>query len=344
MGPRALLLLATLLAALFGATEARAHGTRAVSVDVTEIAPGKAVVHVRAMNPEDRGTRAVFAAPCVTAPAEEGADGDRGGAEGAITVTCPGGLAGSRVTVEGLGPVLSEAILVVALHDGQRLSRVLTADEPSFVLPASQTGLAVAAGYVRLGVVHILTGYDHLLFLLSLVLLLRRPRAVLLAETAFTVSHSLSFSATALGLVHVSAPAAEAAIALSLVLVALDIGREDRDPSARQGAAIAFVFGAHVHGLGFAGGLSEIGLPDHDVSLALVGFGAGVEIGQVAFLVVALLALHLASRHLARRRTPLIPVWARAVLPETPLSVLLIGGVASYWLIERTLVCLTSRG
>ncbi len=282
---------------------------------------------MRATAPEDASkVRAVFAAPCVSAAGE--AEGDE--ARDVVTVACPGSLAGSRVTVEGLGPILSEAILIVSLHDGARLSRVLTEGDPSFTLPSAQGALAVARGYVRLGVVHILTGYDHLLFLLSLVLLLRRPRAVLLAETAFTASHSLSFSATALGLVRVSAPAAEAAIALSLVLVALDVGRPGAGASVRGGAAMAFVFGL-VHGLGFAGGLSEVGLPDAHVPLALVGFAAGVEAGQVAFLAVALLALHLASRHLLPRRVEAVARW----------GALLVGGVASYWLIERTLVCLS---
>ncbi len=317
---RALLTPAALLATLLVATVSSAHGTRSVSVEVTEVAPGNAVIHVRASTPGDVA-HATLAAPCTTAPAD---------AEGVTRVECPGSLAGQRISVEGLGPILSEAILLVSLHDGQRLSRVLTVDEPAFTLPSAQTGPALAASYVRLGVAHILTGYDHLLFLLSLVLLLRRPRAVLLAETAFTVSHSLSFSATALGLIHVSAPAAEAAIALSLVLVALDIGKDPGGGSAREGAALAFVFGL-VHGLGFAGGLSEIGLPDHDVSLALVGFAAGVEVGQVAFLAVVLVALHLARRQLARVRFE-------------PAAAVLIGGVASCWLLERTLVVLSSRG
>jgi hypothetical protein len=298
----------------------------------------------------------VFEAPCVATPADE-ADGEAGPV---TMVACPGSLSGSRITVEGLGPILSEAILVVSLHGGARVSRVLTAEAPAFVLPAAQTGAALAAGYVRLGVVHILTGYDHLLFLLALVLLLRRPRAVLLAETAFTVSHSLSFSATALGLVRVSAPAAEAAIALSLVLVALDIDRgpdfttearrhgeeKSKSPclrasvvsSAQKGAAMAFVFGL-VHGLGFAGGLAEIGLPDHDASLALVGFAGGVEIGQVAFLAATLLGLHLAAPLLGR-----IGARLRRGLPHVSPAALLIGGVASYWLIDRTLVCLALRG
>ena len=319
------LAITVVLASLLAVATAFAHGTRSVSVEVTEVSKGKAVVHVRASLPEDaRRVRVVLAAPCTPAQAQED-EGDTG----VTAVECPGSLAGSRIRVEGLGPILSEAILVVSLHDGKRLSRVLTAADPSYALPEDQTGPALAGSYVKLGVAHILTGYDHLLFLLSLVLLLRRPRAVLVAETAFTASHSLSFSATALGLVHVSAPAAEAAIALSLVLVALDIGKEPTLPSARKGAAMAFVFGL-VHGLGFAGGLSEIGLPDHDVSLALVGFAAGVEIGQVAFLAAALLAVHLVSRSLPRLRYE--PVLTR-----------LIGGVASYWLIERTLACLHAR-
>jgi hydrogenase/urease accessory protein HupE len=316
--------LAALVFALLGATVASAHGTRSVSVDVTEIGPGKAIVHVRAVMPEDAvEVRAAFAEPCTSSPGEH--EGDR-----VTAVTCPGSLAGSRVTVTGLGPIVSEAILVVSLHDGQRVSRVLTTAEPSFVLPSTQSGPAVARSYVRLGVVHILTGYDHLLFLLSLVLLLRRARSILLAETAFTVSHSISFSATALGLIRVSAPAAEAAIALSLVLVALDIGREGAAASARSGAAMAFVFGL-VHGLGFAGGLAEIGLPEAHVPLALLGFAGGVEIGQVAFLAVLLVVLHLASRRLPERRLLAGARWGS----------LLIGAVASYWLIERTLVVLS---
>jgi hypothetical protein len=123
-----------------------------------------------------------------------------------------------------------------------------------------------------------------------------------LAETAFTLSHTLSFSASALGWVRVSAPAAEACIAVSLVLVALDAGRAARDASRRapgddawKTAGLAFAFGL-VHGLGFAGGLTEIGLPSSAVPAALIGFAAGVEIGQVAFLAIALAVLAVLER------------------------------------------------
>jgi hypothetical protein len=314
-----------LLATLLIASTARAHGTRSVSVDVTETSPGRALVRVRASTPEDADRiRAVFPEPCVPTPGE---DGDR-----VTLVACAGALAGKAITVEGLGPIVSEAIVVVALHDGSVVSQVVTDASPSFVLPAAQSGLGVAESYVGLGVRHIATGYDHLLFLLALVLVLRRPRAVLLAETAFTLSHTLSFSATALGLLRVSAEAAEAAIALSLVLVALDIGRpaDDREASTRDGVVMAFGFGL-VHGLGFAGGLREVGLPDAHVSAALAGFALGVEVGQVAFLIVALLVFHLASRR-APRSTVEARVRAGSVL---------IGSVACYWLVERTLSVLS---
>jgi NADH:ubiquinone oxidoreductase subunit K len=320
--PTALLALLALLALALLAPPARAHGTRSVTVDLTEVSPGRAVVHVRASTPGDRVDVHV-AEPCTTAPAGE--DDDGGGDAGTFRVECPGALAGQTISVGGLGPIVSEAILVAALHDGTRVSRVLTAEEPSLRLPERQSGPALAAAYVRLGVVHIATGYDHLLFLLSLVLLLRRWRSVLWAETAFTVSHSLSFSATALGLVHVSSAAAEACIALSLLLVALDVGKTKELPGAREGAGLAFVFGL-VHGLGFAGGLSEIGLPDHDVSVALLGFAAGIEIGQVAFLAVALgVFAWIASR-------PRLAFAPRA-------GATLIGAVSAYWLIERLTVC-----
>jgi hypothetical protein len=174
-----------------------------------------------------------------------------------------------------------------------------------------------------------LTGYDHLLFLGLLVLLLRRARSVLLAETAFTLSHSVSFSATALGWIHVSSVAAEACIALSLVLLAADVRLRGAPASASRGASMALVFGL-VHGLGFAGGLREIGLPEHAIAPALVSFGAGVELGQVAFLAVVLGVLHLVRHASQLSRVEMGAVYAA-------------GTVSAYWLFERVAVCLSNR-
>jgi len=247
-----------------------------------------------------------------------------------FSLRCDGGLGGRRVAIDGLGPVLTEAVVRVLRPDGTVLSRVLTASAPAWVIPTAQSWTQVGAEYVRLGILHIATGVDHLLFLLALVLYVRRPRDVFLTETAFTCSHTLSFSAVALGWIHAYAPAAEACIALSLILVALDIGDPEAERRAAwQGPAIALVFGL-VHGLGFAGALSEVGLPDHAVASALVGFGLGVEIGQVVFIVLVMLGLAALAR--TARAPRLVPRVALA-------GSYLVGITGSYWLLQRLWVC-----
>jgi hypothetical protein len=240
---------------------------------------------------------------------------------------CEGGVAGRVFGVGGLGAVVDEATVLVTFNDGRTASHRLTPASATWELPRSQSAAGVARSYVRFGIAHIATGADHLLFLVLLVLLLRRVRAVLLAETAFTLSHSISFAATSLGWIRVAAAPAEVCIALSLVFLALDV-REEPQRNALRGAAAAFVFGL-VHGLGFAGGLRELGLPDAHAAMALVGFGAGVEIGQVAFLagVLGLTAL------LARLRA-----FPRLVTG----SAVAIGSVATAWLIERLVFTLSA--
>ena len=321
-------LLATLAVVLFSRVAA-AHGTRTVSVEVVEASAGQALIHVRQLQPGD-AVRASLGAPCTTAPLDD--DDARPALASSLTVraACPGSVAGATLTIEGLGPLVNEAIVLYAFADGRTGSAVVRASEPTLVLPEAESVWTVAASYVGLGIAHIATGYDHLLFLLLLVLQLRRVRPVILAETAFTLSHSLSFGATALGLVRVSPAAAEACIALSLVLMALDI-RPDRPAPALRGASLALVFGL-VHGLGFAGALREVGLPDHDVAVALLGFAGGVELGQIAFLAGALVLLGA----IARAR-PL-----RGLLRLEPALVVGLGGVSTYWLIQRFVVCLNA--
>ena len=205
----------------------------------------------------------------------------------------------------------------------------MRSEEPRFELRAAGSGWSIAWQYARLGVRHILTGTDHLLFLALLVLSLRRVRSVLLAESAFTLSHSLSFSATALGWIHMSSAAAEACIALSLVLLAADVRVRGAPPRAARGAWLALVFGL-VHGLGFAGGLREIGLPDGAVASALLSFGAGVEVGQVAFLAALLALLHLVRRASQLSRLNLVAVYAA-------------GALSAYGLFERVILCVADR-
>jgi hydrogenase/urease accessory protein HupE len=311
------------LGALFAARTTTAHGMRIGALKVDEVSSTRALVRWTTTVPNAQIV-ADLPPDCSAAPVD--VDDDPGG-QRIWTLDCPGGIAGHVFGVRGLGPVVNEATVFVTFFDGRTVSHLLVPSAPTWEIPRAQSALGIASTYVRLGLVHIATGADHLLFLVLLVLLLRRARAVLLAETAFTVSHSFSFAATSLGWVRVAAAPAEACIALSLVLLALDV-REEPRVDARRGAAAAFVFGL-VHGLGFAGGLREMGLPDAHAALALVGFGAGVEIGQVAFL-VALLGLTFVLARL-RAFPRLVTAGATAI-----------GSLATAWLVERLVVALSA--
>jgi hypothetical protein len=198
---------------------------------------------------------------------------------------------------------------------------------PLDALRASSGSVADAARrYLLLGVEHILLGIDHLLFVLGLLLIVRGPWMLVKTVTAFTVAHSLTLALATLGLVEVASRPVEAAIALSIVFLAVEILR------ARQGRIgvthrspwlIAFAFGL-LHGLGFAGALAEIGLPAGEIPLALLFFNLGVEIGQLLFV-----AAVLSVRWAARRLEVAWPAWVE------PLPAYAIGSLASFWLIER---------
>lgn len=156
---------------------------------------------------------------------------------------------------------------------------VVRAHDPSLDAP-----LPTLPEYLRLGVEHVLTGYDHLAFVLGLALLAQTRRATLLSVTSFTCAHSLSLGACVLDLVAPSARWIEVGIALSIAYVA--IARWARLPSG-GGVGVALVFG-FVHGFGFAGALEEVGVPSDAVVPALALFNAGVELGQLAVLMVLL--------------------------------------------------------
>jgi hypothetical protein len=299
---------------------ADAHGMRSAYVEIGELEPGHASVHLRLVAPDPSLAIVADDGGCTLAAQSSTSPYDR-----VWLLDCTGGIAGHALAVRGLGPIISDAVASVAFADGTTRTELVREGTPIIDLaPADESALAVAREFVGLGLVHIVTGYDHLLFLLLLVLLLRDVRGVVLAETAFTLSHSLSFSATALGWIRVSSSAAELCIALSLLLLAADIEVRGPAPPRWRGVALALVFG-FVHGLGFAGGLREIGLPEHDIGTALVGFGGGIELGQVAFLALVLGALHLARRWSRLPRAKLVALYA-------------IGGLSAYWVIARALV------
>jgi hydrogenase/urease accessory protein HupE len=206
----------------------------------------------------------------------------------------------------------------------------------SFVVQATPSAGDVAVTYLRLGVEHILFGFDHLLFVLALTILVRGWRRVALTVTAFTVAHSLTLAAATLGFVSVPGPPIEAAIALSIVLVAVEVVNARRGtPSlaARWPWLIAFCFGL-LHGFGFAGALAEVGLPHHAIPIALLFFNVGVEFGQLAFVAAVLTVGGIFRRSIAFRFEPALA--QRTVNRLDVMAAYAIGAVAAFWLIERT--------
>ena len=238
-------------------------------------------------------------------------------------------LAGQEVRIDGLASTMTDALVRVQFADGGEWIERLTPGAPRATIPAGQSAWAVAATYLKLGVEHILLGVDHLLFVLALILIARNTRELIKAITAFTVAHSITLTGATLGLVHVPPKPVEAAIALSIAFVALEIVRaRDGEPgiAARAPWLVAFAFGL-LHGFGFAGALSEIGLPAGHIPVALLFFNVGVEIGQLLFVAVVLSLAALVR--LVRRP---LPHWAGLVPPY------LIGSLAMFWVIQRVSV------
>lgn len=309
-----------LIALLLWAPAAWAHGMRSGYLEVTEVQPGHALARWETMV-EAPAVHPRFPATCHAALTGTAL------LQRTWQLECPGSLAGAPFSIEGLGPLISEAVVFVTLADGTTTSHLVTTAAPSWELPRVRAPLSVSAEYIGLGFRHVLSGADHVLFLILLVLLLRKPRPVILAETAFTLSHTLSFSATSLGWIRVSSHAAEACIALSLLLLALDVERRGVTAvSTWRAAGLALVFGL-VHGLGFAGGLEELGVPAHAAAYALVGFGLGVELGQLLVLAVALIVVRL-----------LLPLRHYRVIALA--GTYAAGATATCWFIQRALLCL----
>jgi len=242
-------------------------------------------------------------------------------------VTCAGGLTGGTIRIAGLAATMTDVLVRLERLDGSVQIVRLTPSATSFVVTAAPHAWDVVRTYSVLGIEHILTGVDHLLFVLALLLLTRGGWRLVKTVTAFTVSHSLTLTAATLGLVHVPQAPVEAVIALSIVFVAAEILRQHRGHeglTARAPWVVAFSFGL-MHGLGFAGGLSEAGLPTGHIPTALLFFSLGVEAGHFLFIgaVLALVTL-------ARRTEILVPRWAR------PVPAYAIGSVAMFWVIQRS--------
>jgi hydrogenase/urease accessory protein HupE len=251
-------------------------------------------------------------------------------------LACLGGLAGKTFTVSGLPQTQTDVLLRVDYLDGSASNQRLTPSSPTVTIPDRPSSFEVVRTYLVLGVEHILLGIDHLLFVLALLLLVRGVKRLVATVTAFTVAHSITLGAATLGFVRVPPAPVEAVIALSILFLASELARRHA-LSTGAGAAgagdlterfpwlVAFSFGL-LHGFGFAGALTEVGVPSQAVPLALLFFNVGVEIGQLLFIGAVF-----GCGWLIRQSAVRVPAhWQRAAAYG-------IGSMAAFWVAERTL-------
>lgn len=242
-------------------------------------------------------------------------------------INCEAGLVNKAIAISGLNMSSTDVLLHLEFNDGSSQSAHLTPASDSYLVPTRSSALQIVATYTGLGIEHILLGIDHLLFVFALLLIVRGWRRLVATITAFTIAHSITLAAATLGLVHVPQQPVEAIIALSILLLAVEIVRGKQGRSGYAGSypwLIAFIFGL-LHGFGFAGALAEIGLPQQAIPLALIFFNVGVELGQLLFIAAVLLI----SWVLQQLKQPALLAKAELVTTYA------IGGVSSFWLFER---------
>jgi len=323
-------LFAVLLAGLFPPMQAYADEIRPALLDIREQGTGLFAVTWKVPT---RGDKVLAITPqlpksleLLGSPTIQDAPGAR--IEHATYKSNGESLSGQTIAIDGLSAMQTDVLLLVQLQDGASHSAILRPASPQFTIPLEASKLKVAGDYWRMGTVHILEGVDHLLFVLALMLIVSGFKPLLKAVTAFTVAHSITLALATLGVVHVPSAPTEALIALSILFLAVEIihSRQGRISLTEQYPwVVAFAFGLF-HGLGFAGALSEIGLPQQEIPLALLMFNVGVETGQLMF-IAAVLALFA----VLKRLPVTLPQGAWRLLPYS------IGSIAAYWTIDRVM-------
>ena len=250
------------------------------------------------------------------------------------TLQCRGGIAGKSLAIAGLEATISDVLVRVHHADGRLESHLLRPTSPTVTLGAATSGLARAVGYLQLGIQHIVLGVDHLLFVLGLLLIVKDRWMLVKTISAFTVAHSITLAIATLGYASAPLPPLNAAIALSILFLGPEIVRSWRGETSftiRHPWVVAFAFGL-LHGFGFASGLTALGLPQAEIPLSLLLFNVGVELGQLAFVLLFLL-LERSFRVLEIDW----PRWAEA-LPGYA-----VGSLGAFWTIQRAVVLFGGR-
>lgn len=322
-------LLAAVLLVLGLIAPAASHEVRPAYLEITERADGKADILWKqpsigllavAINPEIEG--GLLERPADSAQSATNFEIRRWrGVELGDT-----GLDGRTVHIDGLERTITDTLVLVHLKNGDEVQQVLSPSSPSFTIDA-RAGAAVPA-YLVLGIEHILSGLDHLLFVFGLLLLSSGWRQLLKTITAFTVAHSITLALTALKLININPQLIEALVAYSIIFLAVELMRKYRGKTGitqRQPWLVAFGFGL-LHGAAFAGALKEIGLPEGNILAALFLFNVGVEIGQLIFVAVVAGAIWALKRFRRPERAPRLG-WV--------VSSYAIGSFAMFWFFER---------
>jgi hydrogenase/urease accessory protein HupE len=234
-------------------------------------------------------------------------------------------LANTELRIDQLNTTGTDVLVNIRLLNGESHSFLLQPTEDSVRIPETPSKWTVAKTYTILGVEHILFGFDHLLFVLALIMITKGFNKLLKTITAFTLAHSITLCFSALGIASLPGPPVEAVIALSIVFLALEVMKiQEGQPTltSKKPWLVAFSFGL-LHGFGFAGALQEIGLPQNEIPLALATFNIGVEIGQILFVIVVLAISKPIQRFIPKFR------WSTKLVPYA------LGSIAAFWLIER---------
>lgn len=313
------------------ALAAAAHEVRPAHLTVAEVSGGEYLVRwkVPAKGKRRLAIEPLFAPRCVEG---EGAGGRveafaRGASLMSWRIRCPGGLADTEIGFSNLPKTMIDVLVQMTFLDGRYYTGLVRPSSPVFRVPARDSEASVFGSYLLLGVEHILFGWDHLLFVLGLVLVVADTRRLVWAITGFTVAHSLTLALAMLDVVRVPGPPVEAVIALSIVLLAVEAIRYRRSGvdtfAIRAPWAVSMAIGL-VHGLGFAGALSEYGLPAYAKFVSLFAFNLGVEVGQLTF-VVSLVLLGAAARKVALPAVPRVKFAATCF----------VGVCGAFWLVER---------
>ena len=243
------------------------------------------------------------------------------------TLHCPEpGLYGQTLSIEGLAQTITDVLVRLQFLDGTSYTQILKPNATSMTVQEAANTWQVISDYFVLGGEHILGGVDHLLFVLCLLLIVKGTMVLVKTITAFTIAHSITLALATLGFVHVPQAPVEAVIALSILFLAVELVKQQQgksDLAMRAPWIVAFIFGL-LHGFGFAGALSEVGLPQADIPLALLMFNVGVEAGQLLFIAAVLLVIHF-WRYLLKYDVHWLP----------RVTAYGIGTLSSYWVISR---------